>query len=284
VVDGFLLVDKPATWTSHDVVGKVRRLLAMKRVGHAGTLDPMATGLLVLGLGRATRLLRFIQDLPKEYVADVLFGVATDSGDADGRVVEESAPGFSEEELRAALRSFVGTIDQVPPAVSAIKRGGKRLHQLTRAGVVVELAPRPVEVYHIELMSFALPRARLRVRCGKGTYIRALGDDIARALGTRAHLTSLRRTASGSLSVEDAATIETLEEDAPASVLPPAGGLRDLVSITLPPEQRGAARNGAAIVGVAVATVGPVAVLDDAELIGVYSPKGDVLVPEVVVA
>jgi tRNA pseudouridine55 synthase len=279
-----LLVDKPATWTSHDVVGKVRRLLAMKRVGHAGTLDPMATGLLVVGLGKATRLLRFIQDLPKEYVTDVLFGVATDSGDADGRVVEESPPDFSEDELRAALRSFVGTIDQVPPAVSAIKRGGKRLHELTRAGVVVELEPRPVEVYEIELVRLAMPRATLRVRCGKGTYVRALGDDIAGVLRTRAHLTSLRRTGSGSLSVEDAATIEALEEDAPALVLSPATGLRDLPSITLPPEQRATARNGAAIVGVATAVPGPMAVLDGGELIGVYSPKGEMLVPEVVMA
>lgn len=279
-----MLVDKPATWTSHDVVGKVRRVLGMKKVGHAGTLDPMATGLLVVGLGTATRLLRFIQDLPKEYVAEVLFGVGTDTGDADGRVIEESQPHFVEAALRAALGPFVGTIDQVPPAVSAIKRGGKRLHELARAGVVVELEPRPVEVHEIELVRFAMPRATLRVRCGKGTYIRVLADDIARALGTRAHLTGLRRTASGSLSADDAATIENLEEHAANLVLAPASGLRDLVSVALPREQKATARHGAPIVGVAIAAIGPVAVLDDGELIGVYSPDGDRLVPEVVVA
>ena len=149
MADGFLLVDKPATWTSHDVVAKVRRLLKMRKVGHSGTLDPMATGLLVVGLGKATRLLRFVQDLPKEYVATVHFGVATTTGDADGEVVEEASADFGRAELESVMRGFVGTILQTPPQVSAIKRDGKRLHELARAGVEVELEPRPVEVHEI---------------------------------------------------------------------------------------------------------------------------------------
>ncbi len=258
----------------------------MRKIGHSGTLDPMATGLLVVGLGRATRLLRFIQDLPKDYEATALFGVATDSGDADGDVIEESTPEFTEEELRVALGPFVGTIQQVPPAVSAIKRGGKRMHELARAGVAVELEPRPVEIYDLELVDFAMPTAKLRVRCGKGTYIRVLAEDVAKAVGTRAHLVALRRTASAGFSVDGAKTIEELEsaEDPNSFVLSPAEGLKALPSVQLPEQQRTAVLHGGPIEDVANATAGPVAVLDGDDLVGVYRPEGDRLVPEVVVA
>lgn len=258
----------------------------MRKIGHSGTLDPMATGLLVVGLGRATRLLRFIQDLPKDYDATALFGIATDSGDADGEVIEESTPEFTEEDLRAALGSFVGTIQQVPPAVSAIKRGGKRMHELARAGVAVELEPRPVEIYDLELIDFSMPTAKLRVSCGKGTYIRVLAEDIAKAVGTRAHLVALRRTASAGFSVDEARTIEELETaaDPNSFVLSPAEGLKALPSVQLPQEQRTAVLHGGPIEAVAATAPGPVAVLDGDDLVGVYRPEGARLVPEVVVA
>ena len=282
--DGFLLVDKPADWTSHDVVAKVRNVVGIRKAGHAGTLDPMATGLLVIGLGRATRLLRFVQDLPKEYVASVRFGVATTSGDADGEVIAEAPVEIDARRLDDVLASFVGTVDQIPPQVSAIKRGGKRLHELARAGIEIELEPRAVEVYAIELSSFEPPDATITVRCGKGTYIRVLADDIARALGTRAHLTALRRTASGSLGVDEAVTIPELEAaaDQEAVVLSAAEGLRDLAAVEVPPDQASSVRHGAPVVGIAQPP-GPVRLLDHGDLIGVYRSDGGNLVPEVVV-
>ena len=284
MVDGFLLVDKPATWTSHDVIAKVRGLMAKRKVGHSGTLDPMATGLLVVGLGKATRLLRFVQDLPKEYEATVRFGVATTTGDAEGEPIEEVPGEVSQVDLERALGSFVGTISQIPPQVSAIKRGGKRLHELARAGIEVELEPRPVEIHEIELGSFDPPQATLRVVCGKGTYIRVLADDIAKALGTRAHLTALRRTSSGTLSVKDSSTIDQLEaaDDRERLVLSAADGLRDLPGVQVPSEQLAAARNGSPVVAAAEAP-GLVRLLDDRQLVGIYRSDGDKLVPEVVI-
>ena len=284
MTEGFVLVDKPATWTSHDVIGKLRRIFAMKRVGHAGTLDPMATGLLVIGLGTSTRLLRFIQELPKTYEAEVRFGVATDTGDRQGEPIAEAAVEFVPEEVSQAASSFVGTIDQVPPQVSAIKRGGKRMHRLAREGVEVELEPRPVQVYELEVTSVDLPTATLRVTCGKGTYIRVLAEDIAKSLGTRAHLTALRRTKSGSLSVDQASSIEELEqiESAADLVLDPVTAMGDFPAVIVPADQVHAVRHGAPVE--VEAPTGIVTAVDDGELIGVYRSDGNRLVPEAVVA
>jgi tRNA pseudouridine55 synthase len=284
VTEGFLLVDKPAGSTSHDVIDELRRIFTMRRIGHAGTLDPMATGLLVVGLGRATRLLRFVQELPKEYVAEVRFGAATDTGDAEGAVVAEAAVDFDSAALQDALSGFIGEIAQRPPAVSAIKRGGERLHRLARRGVTVEVEPRPVVVHEIELLEVSLPSATLRVRCGKGTYVRVLADDIARSVGSRGYLTSLRRTAAGSLSVSEASTLGGIRDaaDPSALVLAPLEGLRDLPVVAVPAAQRHRARHGGAIEG--VASPAPLAVaLDGEELIGVYRASDDLLVPEVIV-
>ena len=286
MVDGFLLVDKPTAWTSHDVIAKLRGILGMRKVGHAGTLDPMATGLLVVGLGKGTRLLRFVQDLPKEYQATALFGVATDSGDADGQVIADLPVAFTEEDLRGALSGFVGTIQQAPPAFSAIKRDGKRLHELARAGIAVEVEPRPVEIHELELVEFVTPTATLRVRCGKGTYIRVLADDIAKALGTRAHLVALCRVSSGGHSLDEATTIGELEaaSDPSSFVLTLAAGLGALQSVQLPSSQRTTARHGGPIESVPDMGQGPIAVLDGSDLVGVYRSDDDRLVPEVVVA
>lgn len=249
---GFLLVDKPGGSTSHDVVDEVRRLAGVKRVGHAGTLDPMATGLLVLGLRQATRLLRFVQDQAKVYEARMVLGVGTDTLDATGAVLEREPLDVTEEEVREASRRFVGRIAQVPPMVSAVRVGGRRLYEVAREGKEVERAARIVEVYSLDLIDFApgaYPEAVIRVECGSGTYVRTLADDIGRALGGRAHLSELRRLANGSLHVDEAHTLDVLEEAADTGgieglLLPPADGLRDLPAIALDSEGARAARSG----------------------------------------
>ena len=247
---GFLLIDKSGGWTSHDVVAKARRITGIRKIGHAGTLDPMATGLVILGIGRATKLLRFVQDLPKEYVAKALFGVATDSLDADGVEVARAAMPISHVDLEAVIPQFVGPIMQVPPMVSALKQDGRRLHELARQGVEVERPPRPVVVHRLDLIEFVdgdHPEAVFRIRCGKGTYVRSLVDDMAQALGGRAHLTALRRIRNGSLSVEDAVTLEELERDGDGwarHVLTPADALADLPAIELTESEAVAVSNG----------------------------------------
>lgn len=211
---GFLLVDKPAGMTSHDVVARVRRIIDIRKVGHAGTLDPAATGLLVCGVGPATKLMRFVQDLPKEYVAQIRFGVATVSLDADGEETYRQPMAVTRDDLDGLVDRFTGTIMQVPPMVSALKVGGKRLHELAREGIEVEREPRPVEIHSLQILDVRpgeYSEAVIRVVCAKGTYIRVLADDLAKALGGRAHLTALRRLKTGSLSVDNAATLDKLE-------------------------------------------------------------------------
>ena len=230
-----MLVDKEGGWTSHDVVAKVRRLLDQKKVGHAGTLDPMATGLLVLGLGRATRAIRYVQDAGKTYLATAQFGVATDTLDADGAVLSRSPMEFDEDELRSVLPRFIGEIMQVPPMVSALKIDGRRLYDLAREGKEVERQARPVHVRSIEILDFApglYPEVTFRVDCGSGTYIRTLADDMGRALGGHAHLTALRRTRIWRLTVEQAHTIEQLES--PADAGSAAVSMRDVLLEELP--------------------------------------------------
>lgn len=207
---GFLLIDKDQGWTSHDVVAKVRNTVGGK-VGHAGTLDPMATGLLVLAVGGATRLLRFVQGAEKEYVATALFGVATDSLDADGSILSRDPLPVTKDDVEAVMERFRGDIFQMPPMVSARKVEGKRLYELAREGKVVERESRPVTIHSLELVEIApsdYPEVTFRTVCSTGTYIRTLADDIARALGGRAHLTALRRVRNGSMRVEDAVTVD----------------------------------------------------------------------------
>lgn len=196
-IQGLLVVDKPAGPTSHDVVARVRRVSGVRRVGHAGTLDPMATGVVVVALGRATRLLRYVQDSTKEYVATMRMGIATDTLDAEGTETWRRPMAVTAQQVEQALVGFRGWIDQVPPMVSALKVEGRRLYELARAGEEVERAPRAVHVERLQLVEFSPgehPTAVIEVVCSKGTYIRVLADDIARTLGGRAHLSALRRT------------------------------------------------------------------------------------------
>ena len=212
--NGLLLVDKASGLTSHDVVAQVRKILNERRVGHAGTLDPMATGLLVLAVGPSTRLLRFAQSEVKRYRGTVQLGVATDSLDADGTPTERRAvPSISHDVMNAAAGAMLGVQQQVPPMVSAVKVGGRRLHQLARQGVEVERGARDVTIHSFALAATDDPSVwSFDVECSVGTYVRVLLSDLTSALGTVGHLSSLRRTRSGDFRVEDALSVEQLSE------------------------------------------------------------------------
>jgi tRNA pseudouridine55 synthase len=213
VTSGLLVVDKPAGWTSHDVVARTRRLAGTKRVGHAGTLDPMATGVLVLGIEKATRLLGHLTLHEKAYDATVAFGATTTTDDAEGEVVTTyDTTGLTEERVREAAARLTGEIEQVPPAVSAISVGGVRSYARARRGETVELAARRVTVHAFEVLAFRDGEADVRVRCSAGTYVRALARDLGAALGVGGHLTALRRSASGPYTLP-APTLEEVERD-----------------------------------------------------------------------
>lgn len=220
-----ILLDKPAGLTSFAAVHRLRRLSGVDKAGHCGSLDPRATGLLVVCTGVGTRMASLFVDQPKEYEGRVRFGRATDSYDADGRTTQEApVPPLVEGTVRTALRAFEGEIDQVPPMVSALKVGGRRLYQLARQGVEVERAARKVQVYGIDLVELGADYADLRVRCGRGCYVRSIAHELGAALGLPAHLESLRRRSIGALQVDDALTLEQL--DAAGTAGAPAWGPR----------------------------------------------------------
>ena len=221
-MEGLLNIDKPAGLTSHDVVGRVRRLAGLKRVGHAGTLDPLATGVLLVALGRATRLIEYITGQPKTYRTTIRLGQTTDSYDAEGEIVAEAPVQVDEAAIRAALDPFRGPIQQLPPMYSAIKRDGQPLYKLARQGIEVERQPRAVTIYELTLLAWQPPFLELEVVCSAGTYIRSLAHDLGQALDCGGHVTVLRRTAVGGFLVEEAVTLETLAVAGVASHLQPA--------------------------------------------------------------
>ena len=283
---GLLVIDKPEGITSSGVVTAVRRATGIKKAGHAGTLDPMATGVLVVALGPATRLVRYVQDGAKEYVATVQFGVATDSLDADGDETERVPMNFSESGLRQALEGFKGQLSQIPPMVSAVKVGGKRLYELARAGKEVARDPRLIYVTELELVEFeAEPDfqvATLRVVSSKGTYIRTLADDIARALGGRAHLKGLRRTRVGPFDLGGALLLDDLEVWT-SRLFPPADAVSELARWFVTSEEATEIGYGRALA--AADGTGPWAMMDAGnELLAVYRREGDRAVAEVVLA
>jgi len=215
-LDGILAVWKPAGWTSHDVVAKVRRITRTKRIGHAGTLDPQVTGVLPLCIGRATRVVEYMQELPKAYEAVLQLGIATDTEDMTGTVIEQAdIVSVTEQQVRQTIARFVGEIEQVPPMYSAVKVEGKRLYELAREGKTVERKSRTVTIYAIEVRQLELdgpsPRIGLAVTCSKGTYIRTLCVDIGRALGVPAAMAELKRTLSAGFREEDCLTLEQVE-------------------------------------------------------------------------
>jgi tRNA pseudouridine55 synthase len=276
--DGLLLVDKPEGMTSHDVVDVVRRRLGTRKVGHAGTLDPMATGLLVLGVGRATRLLRFLGALPKTYEGTARLGVETTTLDADGEVTAERSVTATEAEVRVAMASLVGDSMQLPPAYSAVKVGGRKLYEAARRGEVLEAAPRPIHVDAFDLIASRGPDVDFRVTCSGGTYVRVLLADVGTAVGSGAHLTRLRRTAIGELEA-----LEAVDPALAETLLPLGRAVAHLPRLDLSTEEAIAASHGR-ILGPAGLT-GPYAVFaPDATLIGVYEDEGAKARPQVILA
>ena len=237
---GIAVVDKATGMTSHDVVARARKVLGTKKVGHSGTLDPGATGVLLLGVGPATRLLRFLTDLPKTYTTEIVLGVETDTLDDSGAVTEtHDMTGVTVNAVRTAASDLTGAIEQIPPMVSAVKVDGKRLHELAREGKEVEREPRPVTVYRYDVEPTEDPLVfRAEVECSSGTYVRALAADLGTALGGGAHLRNLRRTRIGSFGEEEAAPVEDVVP------LTPADGLRDYTAVTIDDETAALVANG----------------------------------------
>lgn len=211
-ISGCAIVDKPAGCTSHDVVDQLRKKFGTRKVGHAGTLDPSATGVLVLGVGKGTKMLQFVTGTDKTYTGEVVLGVETDSLDADGEVTATHVMQVTPKQVAAAAAKFVGDIEQIPPMVSAVKIDGKRLHELAREGKTVEREPRPVTVHRYDVAATDDPLVyRIDVECSSGTYVRTLAADLGAALGGGAHLRNLRRTAVGQFNVDEARSVEDLE-------------------------------------------------------------------------
>lgn len=290
VTDGLVVVDKPAGFTSHDVVARLRRAYGQRRVGHAGTLDPDATGVLLVGLGRVTRLLRFLQEGDKEYRADVRFGVATTTLDAAGEVLDRQEMQLTREQVERAAARFVGDIEQVPPMVSAIKVGGRRLHELARRGEEVERAPRQVRVDVVEVEEFEpgpYPLATLRIECGSGTYVRTLAADLGTALGGFAHVETLRRIRSSSFGLDEARTLDAIEADPRSAVLAPREAVRALEPLKVDVESARGIRHGMTFPTGALgeAGPGPFAVIGpDDDLLAVYERRRGGVKPTVVIA
>ena len=279
MTDGLLLVDKPAGITSHDVVDRVRRAIGIRRIGHAGTLDPMATGLLVLGVGRATRLLRFLGDLEKEYEGTARLGETTDTLDADGTVTGSAPVRLDEVAVRDAMAAFVGDLLQRPPAYSAVKVGGRRLYAAARKGENIEAEPRPIRVDAFELLGFDGRDARFRVVCSSGTYVRVLVADLGEKLGCGAHLARLVRTRIGPFDVREART-----PDDPGRPISLERAVSHLPRRVVDHEDEARAASHGRCLG-PLGTSGPYAVFDlDGRLIGIFRDTGTKACPEVVLA
>jgi tRNA pseudouridine55 synthase len=292
MIDGLVVVDKPAGWTSHDVVGKLRKIYGQRRVGHAGTLDPDATGVLLVGLGRVTRLMRFLQDTTKSYRGRVRFGIATDTLDASGAVLEQTEMPVTREQVERVATSFVGEIEQVPPMVSALKVQGKRLYELARRGVEVERDARRVRIDRLAVETFEPgphPEATIVVDCSSGTYVRSLAADLGTALGGYAHLAGLRRLRVGSFAVAEAHPVDEVEADAARVLLSPRAAMRDLAPIVVRDDEVRAVSHGATFAAHTLvpddAGEGPFAVVDDSDqLLAVYERRGAGVKPAVVLA
>jgi tRNA pseudouridine55 synthase len=282
--DGLVIVDKPAGWTSHDVVGRVRRLAGTRRVGHAGTLDPMATGVLVLGIGRATRLLGHLQLADKEYDASIRLGESTVTDDAEGDVIESAdASHLTLDVVRAAMLPLTGDIQQVPTAVSAIKVDGKRSYARVRAGEDVELQARPVtisvfEAHHARHVGHTFD-VDVHVACSTGTYVRALARDLGRALGVGGHLTMLRRTRVGGFAASDARTLDELEAE--FALVPIAQAARSsFATLDVDDVTAQDIRFGRKLPGFDLGQLGPVALFaGTGEFLALYEQRDDVARP-----
>ena len=282
MTDGFAIVDKPAGMTSHDVVGRARKQLSERRIGHAGTLDPDATGVLLLGIGRATRLLQFLSGCDKAYEAEIELGIETDTLDAAGTVTAtHDMSSVTVDEVVAAVAQFVGDIDQVPPMVSAIKIDGRRLHELAREGIEVERPARRVHVERFDIAPLGPLIFRAEIDCSSGTYIRSLAADLGRALGGGAHLRTLRRTRVGRFGIDEACPLDALE------VRPMIDAMRGSAAVAVADPMVALIRNGRVFardeLGVGVGD-GPWSVVSSTgELLAVYASHGSERVKPTVV-
>jgi tRNA pseudouridine55 synthase len=270
---GVAIVDKEAGWTSHDVVAKARGILATSRVGHSGTLDPDATGVLVLGVGRATKLLRFLQLLPKGYEAEIVLGVETSTLDASGDVTATHSMSVTADDVAKAAVELTGDIEQVPPMVSAVKIGGQRLHELARRGIEIDRPPRPVTVYRFDTEPTDDPLVyRCVVECSSGTYVRVLAADLGAALGGGGHLRALRRTSVGAFRLTDARPLGEIE------VLDMVEAVRGFPIVAVDDEVAAAVRVGTVLDAstLGVSGVGPWPVTSPSgELLAIYEPHRD---------
>ena len=229
MANGIIIVDKPSGWTSQDVAAKLRGVFHERRIGHGGTLDPMATGVLPVFVGRATRAAEFMESAQKEYIAGLRLGMTTNTQDTSGETLQTAPVCVTRQELEAALKQFTGPIEQIPPMYSAIKIGGKKLYELARKGQEIERKPRPVTIYALELLDGDSADWTIRVRCSKGTYVRTLCHDIGAALGCGGCMSSLRRTMAGGFTLRQAVTMPELlkfaEENDPQTLLMPVDAL-----------------------------------------------------------
>ena len=245
---GILLIDKASGMTSHDVVRRLRRLLGLKRIGHTGTLDPLATGVLPVAVGEGTRLVEFLMEGDKEYLATLRLGVSTTTQDAQGDIVEERVwSGIDRPAVEDAAAKLRGDILQIPPMYSALKRDGVALYRLARQGVEVERRPRPVTIHRFEVLRFEPPEVDIAVTCSKGTYIRTLAHDLGEALGCGAHLTALRRTRSGSFAIASCLSLTSVEswpEGEPLPLLGPRTALPELAVVEVEADAAGRLANG----------------------------------------
>lgn len=280
---GLLNLHKPAGRSSRDAVNVVQRIVAPLKVGHAGTLDPLATGVLVIGIGQATRLVEYVQRMPKTYLATFLLGRTSDTEDVEGQVTElAAAPVPDQRQLREALPRFVGTIQQVPPAYSALKVGGRRAYKMARRGQEVELAAREITIHAIDLVRYEHPELILRIRCGSGTYIRSLGRDLARSLGTGAVMSALRREAIGPFRVEEAIPLAELTLDRISrGLLPPLLALGEMPHVAVTAEEGKRLSHGQTIVHGGYSSGAEVAAIDGhGELLAIAAAEaGGVLRP-----
>lgn len=285
MTEGVLVIDKPPGITSHDVVDRVRAKFGTTKVGHAGTLDPDATGVLLIGIGRATRFLSYAQSAPKSYRAVASFGTTTTTQDASGEVIEERPVTFSKEDLEEVAARFIGDIEQTPPMVSAVKVAGQRLHKLARMGKEVERKPRSLTIYELRVEDVHLgddARATLDIRCSAGTYVRTLINDIGEALGCGAHMRSLVRTQAGGFALDETVALDAVAE---SDVRPLIDTVRGLFRFEVEPDAAKLVRNGrplnlfgAKLPGVEEGD--HVAVSNEGSLLGVYTLKGERLMPD----
>lgn len=251
-MNGIIIIDKPLGRTSHDMVYEMRKVTGIKKIGHTGTLDPMATGVLPVCIGSATKMADMLTLSDKSYIAELVLGRTTDTQDADGKVLTECEVNCSEEEIRCAVNSFVGEIEQVPPMYSAIKQNGKKLYELARQGIEVERKPRKVTINSIDILEINGERVKIDVSCSKGTYIRTLCEDIGKKLGAGAYMNTLRRTRTGQFTIEESHTLSEIKE------LKENGGIESIIipadrmfveypSVMLNPKQVKSVTNGVAM-------------------------------------